>query len=83
MADYDNNNTGVLFKNDRKESEKQPDYKGEAELDGTAYWMSAWIKKSTKTGKPFMSFAFTPKQPQAKPDIPPLGDFNESADIPF
>ena len=30
-------NSGVLFKNDKKESEKHPDYKGNITVDGLAY----------------------------------------------
>jgi hypothetical protein len=59
MTDYDNNMRGVLFKNDRKDSDRHPDYKGNAEVDGVHYWLSAWIKDG-KSGK-FMSLAFTPK----------------------
>ncbi len=82
MADYDNNNTGALFKNDKKETERHPDYKGSATVDGTEYWMSAWIKTS-KSGQTFMSFAYTPKEERPKPEIPALGDFDNSKDIPF
>ncbi len=28
MSNYDNTNSGVLFKNDKKGNEKAPDYKG-------------------------------------------------------
>ena len=60
MTDYDNNMRGVLFKNDRKDSDRHPDYKGNAEVDGVQYWLSAWIKEG-KTGQKFMSLSFTPK----------------------
>ena len=44
----------TLFKNDRKESDNHPDYKGEgADIDGNPIWVSAWIKDG-KNGK-FMS----------------------------
>ena len=43
-------NSGVLFKNDKKENEKHPDYKGNIMVDGNEYWLSAWIKEG-KTGK--------------------------------
>jgi len=94
MPEYDKNNRGVLFKNDRKESENQPDYKGSSEVNGVEYWVSAWIKTS-KQGMEFYSLAFTPKNerreygdpPQGKQqnntqDTPPdTGKFND--DIPF
>lgn len=65
MAYETKNNTGSLFKNDRKQSDKHPDYKGSAVVSGQEVWMSAWIKKS-RDGQTYMSFAFEPKQEQAK-----------------
>ena len=38
-------NSGVLFKNDKKESGNQPDYKGNITVNGVEYWLSAWIKE--------------------------------------
>ena len=54
--EYDNNNRGSLFKNDRKDDAKFPDYKGSINVDGTDYWLSAWIKIS-KDGNKFMSLS--------------------------
>lgn len=65
MTEYDNNMRGVLFKNDRKEQPNHPDYKGNAEVDGVDYWLSAWIKEG-KNGK-FMSLSFKPKDEQRNP----------------
>lgn len=55
---YDN--SGALFKNDRKEQPKHPDYNGSITIDGREYWLSAWIKEGQK-GK-FMSIAAKPKE---------------------
>lgn len=57
MAEYDNTNTGVLFKNDRKESEKHPDYTGKVNMEGKDMRLAAWIKEG-KNGK-FMSLALS------------------------
>lgn len=65
---YDNNMRGVLFKNDRKESDRHPDYKGSAEVDETEYWVSAWIKEG-RNGK-FLSMSFTEKE-EDRPAPPP------------
>lgn len=58
MTTYDN--SGALFKNDRKEQPKHPDYNGSITIDGREYWLSAWIKEGQK-GK-FMSLAAKPKE---------------------
>ncbi len=64
MTEYDNTNRGVLFKNQRKESDKHPDYTGNINVDGTEFWLSAWIKDGAK-GK-FMSLSIKPKDEQQK-----------------
>jgi hypothetical protein len=58
-------NSGFLFKNDRKQQEKQPDYTGTLNIEGKDFWLSAWIKEG-KTGK-FLGLAFSPKDPQVPP----------------
>jgi hypothetical protein len=60
--EYDNTDRGVLFKNDRKEKDSHPDYKGSINVDGEEFWLAAWIKDGRK-GK-FMSLSITPKEEQ-------------------
>lgn len=64
MTDYDNNMRGVLFKNDKRQSDNHPNYRGSCEINNDEYWVSAWIKQG-KSG-PFMSLSFTAKEQPAK-----------------
>jgi hypothetical protein len=66
-ATYDNTNRGALFRNDRKQEDNQPDYRGEIDINGVAYRLSGW-KRTAKSGTPFLSLAVTPKDVQ--PDKP-------------
>jgi len=51
---YDNTNSGVLFKNE-KQTEKQPDYRGKVDIDGTEYKLAGWVRKSKTNGETFLS----------------------------
>jgi hypothetical protein len=49
--------SGSLFKNDRKEKETHPDYKGKVMLpNGEVRWLSGW-KKQTASGDGWLSLA--------------------------
>jgi len=80
---YDNTNSFVLFKNDRKEKETQPDYTGKVTLeDGTEKRLAAWIKDG-KNGK-FMSGKISDYQNNSaggNQGEPSGGGFDQ--DIPF
>ena len=91
MMEYSNENRGVLFKNDDKQSDKHPDYKGSINIDGVEYWLSSWIKTS-KQGNKFMSLSVQPKQQQATkpvnkakqaPQVVDTNDFDDMDGIPF
>jgi hypothetical protein len=47
---YDNELTFRLFKNDKGENPKRPDYRGECQVGGVAYKLSGWISE-VKSGK--------------------------------
>lgn len=78
-------NSGVLFKNDRKDKDTHPDYTGKATVNGVDLYISAWIKSRAK-GK-FMSLAFNiprEKQEASKAALAretPKGGFDD--EIPF
>lgn len=84
MADYDNTDRGVLFRNDRKERDTHADYKGSINVGGVEYWLSAWIKEGQK-GK-FMSLSVQPKEAasrQAPSNGGPSLRSDLEDDIPF
>lgn len=81
MAEYDNNLSGVLFKNDKGDNEKRPDYKGSAEIEGVQYWVSAWIRDGAK-GK-FMSMKYERKEQQAQAEPKSAAAPAYDKDVPF
>lgn len=80
MAYKQKENTGSLFKNDKKENEKHPDYKGVANINGEEKQIAAWIKKSEK-GLSFMSLSFS--EPYNKTTSSKQKSNDDESDIPF
>ena len=87
MSDYDNNLRGALFRNQKKSepdgNPKWPDYKGQCEIGGVEYWISAWLKEA-KSGIKFMSLQFEEKDAEKAGKVlqPKAGELGED-DIPF
>ena len=67
MSDYDDTNRGALFRNNKKENDKQPDYTGVINVDGVEKRLAAWLRESSK-GTKYMSIAVSdPLPPQDEP----------------
>ena len=81
----DKENQGVLFRNDRKERDTQPDYKGAINIRGEEFWLNAWINEA-KSGQKYMAIRVNPKtEPREKPKLRVVGDTTSNLDdeIPF
>ena len=71
-------NSGALFKNDKGDNEKRPDYTGKARIGGTDYYISAWLNESKKGTKYFgLSFNLP------KDENPSSSGAKNDDDIPF
>lgn len=68
MAYEQRDNSGSIFKNDRKEKDTHPDRAGTAMIDGVMYYVSGWLKDGTK-GQ-FLSLAFKRKDQPAEATLP-------------
>lgn len=95
MTEYDNTNRGVLFVNNRKERDSQPDRTGTLNVGGVEYFIDGWLKKS-RGGDQFLSLSVKQKDrqsnsaPRAPAPVPqgqrhgdrPGGAYNRSAPAP-
>jgi hypothetical protein len=68
MTQFDNTNSGILSRNDRREKDTHPEYTGQINVEGVDYWLSAWVKERKDGSGKFFSLSVRPKeQRQAAP----------------
>ena len=78
--------TGILSRNDRKEKDTHPDFKGNATINGVDYWIDAWTQeRKDGSGRKFFKLKFKAKdQAQAGNGRPrDTGRDDMSDDVPF
>ena len=76
------NNSGAIFKNDKKTAENQPDYKGKVVVNGKDMEVALWLKES-KSGMKYFSATF--QEPYVKPVLsaPAVPFALDDDDLPF
>lgn len=83
--DYDNTNKGAVWKNDKKETDRHPDFKGNINVEGVEYWVSGWKRGANDSPQsPAMRLAITKKDSQQASSnsvspqaVKPMDDFDE------
>ncbi len=90
MSEYDDTNRGQIWPNDKKDTDKHPDFKGPTNVEGQEYWVSAWKRKEGANPKaPSLSFSIQkkeaqqPRQPTPTPTTAPNDDDWVDSEIPF
>lgn len=80
--EYDNTNSGAVWLNTEKLSERHPDYKGKLNVNGEDYWLSGWKQNSsTNPRAPLVRFKIEKKGAphKTKEESQPPIDY----DLPF
>ena len=80
-------NTGSLFKNDRREKDTHAHARGSALIDGVEYWVDAWTNTTT-SGDKYQSLKFKRKDAASSPvgssrPQPAAFDTDLDDDVPF
>ena len=88
MNEYDNTNRGSIWKNDKKETDKHPDFTGSLNVNGEDFWVSAWKRKADANPKaPALSFSIKPKEEKTQSGYGNTQSGNDPTDfdddIPF
>lgn len=94
MPQYDNELRGVLFKNAKRTSDSHPNAKGECQINGVRYWVSAWTSEKRDSGEKYQRLQFERAKPEHQPNTaqaqaspaapdPSLSAPTETDDIPF
>ena len=92
MSQYDNTNSGALFKNNKRtEENNQPNYTGNINVEGVDKRLAAWVKVSKK-GETYISLLASdalvsentekPKSIET-PEKPEKNAFLDEQDVPF
>ena len=83
---YDDTNRGALFRVEERKSDRHPEYSGSINVEGTEYYLDAWVNVA-KSGRKYFSLSVKPKGPAKEaPRTPqqrqqPQADLDD--DIPF
>lgn len=63
MSEYNDDNRLAIWKNDKKETDKHPDFKGNGMVNGVEVWVSAWLRAEGDNPKsPSLRISVTPKE---------------------
>lgn len=63
---YDNTNSGIMYRNENRKSDRHPEFTGSINVDGVDYWLSGWVNEGKPggklEGKKYFSIKINPKE---------------------
>ena len=63
---FDETNRGAIWKNEKKETDKHPDFTGSINVDGHDYWLNGW-RRPEGAAPNAPSMKFTVRRKDGKP----------------
>lgn len=89
MAYEQKDNSGSLFKNDRREKDTHANARGSAMIGGVEYWVDAWTNED-RNGNKYQALKFKPKEDRDQQHRQKLGTgptvdryADDDSDVPF
>lgn len=82
MANFDNTNTGAIWGNKDRKTDKHPTHTGSINVEGVEYWVSAWVGDKSKN-QPSLSLKIQKKEPKQSQQAPAPKQEIDNSDIPF
>ena len=76
-------NSGSLFKNKKRRSDRDPEYTGQAEIAGAAYRIAAWVNTVKASGEKYFSLKFNPKEDRGPAPASNSAAPQQEDDVPF
>lgn len=88
---YDNTNSGIMYRNENRKTDKHPEFTGSISVGGVDYWLSGWVNDGKPggkfEGKKYFSIKVNPKEQNVghtpRPATGGFGDAFSDDDIPF
>lgn len=82
MSTNERNNEAAIWKNEDRQKNTHPHFKGSALIDGVQYWVSAWKRDPDGNPKaPALKLSFQPKDAPKPAPAPAQEQIDD--DIPF
>lgn len=85
MKQYDNTNSGMMKRNENRQSDRHPEFTGSLNVEGVDYWVSAWVNTGrdggSLEGKKYFSLKINRKEQSARPTPKPQQSMNSGFDI--
>ena len=78
--DFDNTNTGILSRNEKRSSDKAPEFTGKINVGGTDYRLAAWVRERKDGSGKFFSLKVSEFE-EKKQDSGRMADMDDS--LPF
>ena len=83
MPEYDDTNKGALWNNDRKTTDKHPDFNGSLNIEGMEFWIAGWRVASQNPKAPVVRIEVKRKDAVAPADYPKDPEPPKGDSLPF